>query len=69
MKRDMIPVVTGLSFTQSKVIEQILISSFSLEALGNARNEFSLKNWENAMNEVGRTMEILGSNVGLDGLL
>lgn len=65
----MCPVVTGLSFIQSKVIEQVLISAFSLEALENARNEFSKKNWGKAIDEVGRAMEIVGSNVGPEGIL
>ena len=67
--REMIPVVTGLNFLQSKIVEQVLISAFSLDALDNARNEFSKKRWDDAIAEVGRALEILDSNVGLEGIL
>ena len=67
--RDMIPIATGLTFTQSKVLEQVLISSFTLDALDNARNEFSKKNWEKTIEEIDRVIELQGSNVGLEGLL
>ena len=59
VEREMIPIVTGLDFVKSKIVEQILISAFTLDALDNARNEFSQKNWEAVADEVARVFELL----------
>ena len=69
INREMIPVFTGLNFLESKILEQLLIIGFSLEALENMRYEISDKNWEQFIDEAQRLIELLGSNAGVEGLL
>ena len=55
------PVVTNLSFEDSKVVEQILIGVYATEAITNARNEISVKNHKNFEKEIKRTLMIFSS--------
>ncbi len=55
----MVPVVTGLDYLDSRIVEELLIGAFTLDALENARHEISEGNLDKMAEEVGRVRELL----------
>ena len=65
-KHDFYVVATGLSRKDARALEQILISAYTLDALDNAINSVSYKNWGQFLSEYKRMMQLLSSYYDLE---
>lgn len=57
----MIPVITKLTKSEARMVEQMLITAYTLEALENARREIAKGNTGKFAEESKRAVEIMSS--------
>ena len=55
----MVVVATGLSKPESMLLEQVLISAFTLQYLSNARREIAVGNIPNFQNNMGAVISLI----------